>query len=63
MYTYPRYGWLELMEAILIVIMKKDSLAETRWERVELDWKTAYHYVLESGTTYIGVAEGGAPGL
>ena len=63
MYTYPWYGWLELMEATLIVIMDKDALAETRWERVELDWETAYHHVLEGGTTHIGVAEGGAPGL
>jgi len=61
MYTYARYGWLELMEATLIVVMDKDVLAETRWEQVELDWKIAHHHVLKGGATHNGVAEGGAP--
>lgn len=29
------------------MVMDKDALAETRWERVELDWETAHHHVLE----------------
>lgn len=43
MYTYPRYGWLELMEATLIVIM--DRMHWQRRDGNEWNWTEKLHTI------------------